>query len=172
MDAVPAGAGADVNYGIAHAGGLGVEHFVLTADAEREGVDERIAIVTTLENTLAADGGDAETIAVVGDAADYAAENAAIARTGGGIVQTAEAERIEHGDGTRAHGEDVAQDSPDAGGCALERLDEAGVVVRLDFESDDVALADIDDAGVFARALDARSLPRVGSFLRCMRELL
>ena len=69
------------------------------------------------------------------------------------VVEAAEAERIEHGDGARAHGEDVAQDAADAGGGALEGLDEAGVVVRLDLEGDDVAAADIDDAGVFAGAL-------------------
>ena len=69
------------------------------------------------------------------------------------IVEAAEAERIQHGDGARAHGEDVAEDAADAGGRALERLDEAGVVVRFDLEGDDVAAADIDDAGIFAGAL-------------------
>ena len=70
-----------------------------------------------------------------------------------GIVQAAEAQRIHHRDGARAHGEDVAQDAADAGGRALEGLDEAGVIVRLDLEGDDVAAADIDDAGVLAGAL-------------------
>src|ERR1035438_4230595 len=69
------------------------------------------------------------------------------------VVQAAEAERIHDGDGARAHGENVAQDAADTCGRALQRLDEAGVIVRLDFESDDVAAADIDDAGVFAGAL-------------------
>src|SRR5258708_756122 len=87
------------------------------------------------------------------DACYHAGEDAAIARAGPRIVGTAEAERIHHRDGTRAHGKDVAQDAADAGGRALERLDEAGMVVRFDFESDDVAAADIDDAGVFAGTL-------------------
>src|ERR1022692_859701 len=69
------------------------------------------------------------------------------------VVQAAEAEGIHDGDGARAHGEDVAQDAADTGGRALQGLDEAGVIVRLDFESDDVAAADIDDAGVLAGAL-------------------
>ena len=102
---------------------------------------------------LAADGGHAEAVAVMRDAADHAAQNAAVARAGRGIVERAEAQRIQHRDGPRAHGEDVAQDAADAGGRALERLDEAGVVVRFDLEGDDVAAADIDDAGVFAGPL-------------------
>ena len=68
------------------------------------------------------------------------------------IVERAEAERIHHRDGPRAHGEDVAQDAADAGGRALERLDEAGVIVRFDLERDGPAVADVDDAGVLARA--------------------
>jgi hypothetical protein len=65
----------------------------------------------------------------------------------------AEAQRIQHRDGPRAHGENVAQNAAHAGGRALKRLDEAGVVVRFDLEGDHVAAADIDDAGVFARPL-------------------
>ena len=68
-------------------------------------------------------------------------------------VDRPEAQRIEHRDGPRAHGENVAQDSADAGGRALKRLDEARMVVRLDFENGDEAIADVDDACVFARPL-------------------
>ena len=64
-----------------------------------------------------------------------------------------EAERIEDGDRPRAHGENVAQDSADTGGRALKRLDEARMIVRFDFEDGDQAVADVDDAGVFARSL-------------------
>src|SRR5438067_726808 len=82
--------------------------------------------------------------------ADHAGENPAVARAGLGIVGAAESQRIHDRDGPRAHGEDVAKDAADTGGRALKRLDEAGVIVRLDLECDDVAAADIDDAGVFA----------------------
>ena len=70
-----------------------------------------------------------------------------------GSSRRPEAQRIQHRDRPRAHGEDVAQDAADAGGRALERLDEAGMIVRFDLERDGIAVADIDDAGVFARAL-------------------
>ena len=66
----------------------------------------------------------------------------------------AEAQRVEHRDRPRAHREDVAQDAADAGGRALERLDRARVVVRLDLERDRQPAADVHRAGVLARAHD------------------
>ena len=106
------------------------------------------------------------------DAGDHAFENAAIARAGLGIVERPEAQRVQHGDGPRAHGENVAQNAADAGGRALERLDEARVIVRFDLERDGVAVADIDDAGVLAGALQDAACRASGSFFRCRRELL
>ena len=66
----------------------------------------------------------------------------------------AEAQRVHGGDGARAHGEDVAQDAADAGGRALIGLDEGGMVVAFHLEDDGIAVADVDDAGILARALD------------------
>ena len=57
-------------------------------------------------------------------------------------------------DRPRAHGEDVAQDAADARRRALVGLDEGGVVVALHLEDAGVPVADVDDAGVLARALD------------------
>lgn len=88
----------------------------------------------------------------MGDAADDAFENAAVAGAELGIVERAEAEGIEHGNGPGAHGEDVAENAADAGGRALEGFDEAGMIVALDFESDTEAVTDIDDTGVFTGA--------------------
>ncbi len=132
---------------------LRVEDLVLFADAQRENVHQRIAVVALFENALAADGRHAEAVAVMRDAADHAVENAPVARAVRRIVKRAEAQRIHHRDGPRAHGEDVAQDAADAGGRALKRLDVTGMVVRFDLERDHPAAADIDDAGVFARPL-------------------
>ena len=71
-----------------------------------------------------------------------------------GMIGAAEAQRVEAGDRPRAHGEDVAQDAADARRRALVGLDERRVVVRLHLEDDREAVADVDDAGVLARALD------------------
>ena len=51
---------------------------------------------------------------------------------------------------------DVAQDAADPGRRALERLDRRRVVVALDLEGDGQAVADVDDAGVLAGALEHR----------------
>ena len=71
-----------------------------------------------------------------------------------GVVGIAEAQRVEVGDGARAHGEDVAHDAADAGRGALVGLDVGGVVVALHLEDDGIAVADVDHAGVLAGALD------------------
>ena len=109
-------------------------------------------LVGTLEVDLPADRGDADRVAVVADPDDGAVEQVARAlaetRRGG----LAEAQRIEHRDRPRADREDVTEDPPDAGGGALERLDRAGVVVRLDLEGAHQPAADVDRAGVLARA--------------------
>src|SRR5262249_7114112 len=110
------------------------------------------------EGDFAADGGDAEAIAVVADAADDAIEDAAIfGRIFWGRALTgcdfAEAERVEHGDRASTHGENVAQDAADTGRRALEGFDGGGVVVGLDLESGDEAVTDIDYPGVFAGPL-------------------
>src|SRR5262249_38919474 len=60
----------------------------------------------------------------------------------------------------RSHGEDVAQNSTDASGCALKRLDEGRVIVRFDFEGAGPAIADVDDAGIFSGSLHYALAPR------------
>ena len=68
-------------------------------------------------------------------------------------VVRAEAEPVEQRHRPGAHRDDVAQDPADARGCALERLDRRGVVVALDLERDGEAIAEVEHAGVLARAL-------------------
>src|SRR4051794_11302184 len=102
---------------------------------------------------LPADRRDAERVAVAADPRDDTAEEVAIAR----LVQRAEAERIEDGDGARAHREDVPHDTADARCRALIWLDRARVIMRLHLQGQGEAVADIDDARVLARPLqDAR----------------
>ena len=66
----------------------------------------------------------------------------------------AEAQGVQQRDRPRAHGEDVAHDAADAGRRALVGLDVGGVVVALHLEDAGLAVADVDDAGVLARAAD------------------
>ena len=131
--------------------------FAQQADAHR--VDERVAFVRRIERDFAGDGRNADAVAVVADAFDDAGEQVADARR----IERSEAERVEHRDRTRAHREHVAEDAADAGCGALIRLDGGRMVVRLDLEGDGESVADRDDAGVFAGALQhVRRLGREG----------
>src|ERR1044071_2166073 len=65
-----------------------------------------------------------------------------------------ETQRVQGGNGARAHCEDVAYDAPDAGRRALKRFDRAGMIVGLDLEGDSESVANVDDAGVFLPGAD------------------
>src|SRR5437660_7829158 len=140
--------------------------------AETEHIYKRIALETLVEINFATDGRHADAVAVMRDAGDDAGEEAAVCRDlrmsilwsrprcqgflilgyGGAcpsIGDWAEAQRVQTKFGPRAHGEDVADDSANAGGCALERLNCTWMIVALDFERDCPAVANIDDPGVF-----------------------
>jgi hypothetical protein len=86
----------------------------------------------------------------VADALDGAREEPPLAR----VVELAEAQRVEQGDRPRAHREDVAEDTADAGRGALKGLHGGGVVVAFDLERDREPVADVDHAGVLAGALE------------------
>ena len=100
---------------VADAARAPVEDAIGARDAAGEGVDEDVAVVALVELDLAADGGHADAVAVAADAGDDAAQELGRAR----VIGAAEAERVEAGDGARAHREDVAQDAADAGRRAL-----------------------------------------------------
>ena len=129
-------------------------------DAEAQHVDERIAGIHLVEDDLAADGGNADAVAVAADAGDDALEDAARQRR----VERSETQGVQQRDRPRAHREDVADDAADAGRGALIRLDERRVIVRLDLEDRAQAVADVDGAGVFAGPLhDARAASSAAS---------
>ena len=149
MDAVAAGLGADVVDRVADAGGLPLDDVVVAGEAEAQHVHQRVAGVHLVEDDLAADGRDPDAVAVAADAGHHALEDAPGQRR----VERSEAERVQQRHRARAHGEDVADDAPDAGGGALVGLDERRVVVRLDLEDGRQPVADVDGAGVLARPL-------------------
>ncbi len=150
VNAVAAGLGADIDHGVAHSGGGTEKNAVGAGDADGHRIDQRVAVVGGMKIDLAADGRHAHAIAVAADAAHHAIDDA----PRGGMVRAAEAQRVQVGDRPRAHREHVAQDAADAGRRTLVRLDEARVVVALHLEDGRQALADGDDAGVLAGAVD------------------
>ena len=82
------------------------------------------------------------------------------------------AQRVETKLRARAHGKNVANDSADAGGRALKRLDRARMIVALDLEGDGPAVADIDHAGVFFAGFDQDVRAGGGKFFSSFREFL
>ena len=119
---------------------------------DAHGVDQAVVRVGVVEHGLAADRRHADAVPVVADPGHGALEHPA---------RLAEAEPVEQGDRPRAHRDDVAQDPADSGRRALERLDRGRMVVALDLEGDRLAVAEVDDPGVLARALqDARRIGR------------
>ena len=161
--AVAAGGRADVEDGIAQALGRAARDLFVAQDAEAKDVDQGISLVGLVKINFAGDGGNAEAIAVMSDAADHAREEAAVVRNFGfriadcgfgPVGDGAEAEGIHRADGARAHREDVADDAAQAGGGALKRLDRAGMIVRLDLERDGQPVADVDNSGVFLARAD------------------
>ncbi len=150
MNAVAAGLGAQIDDRHVHAGGGRIEDLVGIGEAYRHRVDEDVAVIAGVETHLPAHRRHAEGIAIAADTRDYAGDQ--MPRLG--MLGRAKGERIETGDRPRAHGEDVAQDAADAGGRALIGLDVARVVVALHLEDHRLAIADVDDAGILARALD------------------
>ena len=166
-EAVTTGFGSDIENGISHALGGSACDLLMLEDAEAEDIDERITRVAVVEIDLAADGRDANAIAVVGDAIYHAGEETAV---GGGLLgvaaNIAEAEGIHREHRAGAHGEDIADDAANAGGCALEWLDGARVVVALHLECDGPSIADVDDAGIFLARLHEHARAGDGEFFQ------
>src|ERR1700761_5312973 len=100
--------------------------------------------MTWLPGPLAADVGQAQAVAVEGDAADHAGQHPA----GVGGVGRAEPQRVHDRHRPGPHGQDVADDAADPGGRALMGLHVGRVVVGLDLERDRVTVADVDHPGV------------------------
>ena len=145
-DPVAPGRGAHQDDLVADPGGGRADHVVGAGEPDAHRVDEAVLLVGRLEVDLAADGRHPDRVPVMADPGDDVVEEVARALR----VELAEAQRVEHRDRPRAEREHVAEDPADPGGGALERLDRARVVVRLDLERHRPAVADRDRAGVLA----------------------
>src|SRR5580658_7084025 len=78
MDAVAAGFGAYIYDRVAGAGGFSVKDFIFMDEAEREGVHERVAVVTGVKLCFTAKVGNSKAVAIAGDAADDALNNGVV----------------------------------------------------------------------------------------------
>jgi len=148
VDAVAAGVGAHQHQAVAGAFGPRAHELVGAHEADAHRVDQRVARVAVLEINLAADGRDADAVAVAAYAGDHALDMTRRRR------QRPKPKRVEERDRPRAHRDDVADDAPDARGRALVRLDRRWMVVRFDLEDHRPPFANLDGAGVLSRPLD------------------
>jgi hypothetical protein len=120
VNAVAAGLRADVDHGVAGPRRLGEEEAVRAHDPDVHRVHEDVAAIRLVEGHLAADGGAAEAVAVVGDSRDHSAQQVALER----LLEGTEAQRVQVRQGPRTHREDVAQDPAHSGCGTGVRLDE------------------------------------------------
>ena len=147
MDTIAPGLGSDIDHWMVDASCGGIEDVFLVRDSDGHGVNQDVAVIGRVEVALAADGRDADAVAVSSDASNAAGDK--MARLW--IIGCAKAERVHVGHWPRAHGENVAQDAADAGCRALIGLNEGGVVVALHLEDRRLAVANIDYPGILAR---------------------
>ena len=146
-DTVAAGVAPDEVHRAPRARAARLAHILGARETHTHGVHERVLGVARLERDVPGDVGDADAVPIEGDAAGHARDRTAH-RGSAGI---SEEERVQNAGRARAHREDVAQDSADACGRALERLDRGGVVVALDLEDAEESSAYVDRASVLAR---------------------
>jgi len=147
-DAIATGGRAEQDDRVAGAGRRSARQVALLQEPHGHHVDQRVLAITGVEDEFAADRRHAHAVAVAAHAVDDAAHEVA----GPFVGRIAELQGVEDGDGAGPHGEDVAQDAAHPGGCALVRLDRAGVVVRFELEGHGETVADADDPGVLALA--------------------
>ena len=147
-DAVAAGARTEEHGQVARTR-CDAEHETLGRQrAHAEHVDQRVLGVAGVERQLAPDRGHADRVPVARDAADDALDQPTLP----GVVGRPEEERVHDGQGSRPHGEDVAQDAADPGGRALVGLDGGRMVVALDPDGHRDAVAGVDHARVLPGA--------------------
>ena len=166
---------ADVKDRIADALRRAARELLVPQNAEAKDVHQRIAFEAFVEINLAADGRDADAIAVMRDAGDHAGEKPAIRLHVRGSIagDRAEAQRVQQEHRPRAHGENIADDSAHAGGRALERLDRARVIVRLSILNAIAQPSPISITPAFSSPAFTRMFgPVVGNFFSSRREFL
>src|SRR6202035_1481377 len=102
-------------------GGAGVENLVFANQAHGESVHQRIARVARFKLRFASKVGNAKAVAVRSHTAHDSFEDGVVSADldcSHTAIDRPEAQRIHHCHRPRTHGENIAQDSTDACGCA------------------------------------------------------
>ena len=125
------------------------EDAVARRDAEREGVHQDVVVVARVEVDLAADGRHADAVAVVPDAADDAAHEVRRAR----VVEAPKRSESRLAIGRAPMVKMSRRMPPTPVAAPWNGSTNDGMVVALDLEDRGEPVADVDRAGVLARAL-------------------
>src|SRR5688572_18681785 len=125
MNSVATRAGAYRHYRVAHALGLCPNQVFLVHQADAHRIDERIGLVSRVEDDLAGDGRNANAVTVVTNSLDDARKQISHART----LERSKAQRVEHCHRACSHCEDVTENSADTGRGSLIWLDGRGMIV-------------------------------------------
>ncbi len=149
-NAITARLGTEIDNREANALGFGQEDAVMLGKASRECIDEDIAVIALVEVHFAANGRNAESIAITANARHDARYEVA----GLWMVRLTETQGIHGCNWTSTHCENVAQNATNACRRALIRLDIRRVVMAFHLEDDAVAIANVNNASVFTRTLD------------------
>ncbi len=147
-DPVTPGRGSQENRPVAHPRRRPSHELFPPHEAERHDVDQRVLGEPIGELDLASEGRHADRVAVAGDAGDNTGEQIPVV----GFGERPETERVPDAHRAGPHGEDVAEDSPDAGRRSLVGLDEGRMVVALDPQRRQPTVAEIHHPRVFPRA--------------------
>ena len=157
VNAIAPSFGPDIDDGVAHAGGGGIENFVLIRDAHGHRIDEDIAVIGGVEIGFAANCRYTHAIAIAADPGDYALHQMLHL----GMIGPSKPQRIGIRHRTSAHGEDIAQYAANTRCCALIGLNVGWVVVALHLEDRGLIVANVDNASILARTTnDPRGLGR------------
>ena len=114
-------------------------------NSNRHRVDKRILLVRRIKVDFTCYCRYAKAITIISNAFDDSFDK--ILRSF--IVNPPEAERVQRGNRSSPHREDIPHDSANAGRRSLIRLDSRWVIVAFDLEGNSEPVSDIDKAGIF-----------------------
>ena len=115
-----------------------------------KGIDQRVPLIAIIEVDVSSHIGDPQAIAIMGDSTHHPAEKPF--HQGG--FQGTEAKGVGQQDRSRSHCENIPNDSTHPGRGSLERLDGAGMIVRLDLEGNPPSFAHVDHPRILFPSLD------------------
>ncbi len=146
MNAVPAGAAAYQYENVTNTSHGVLQQLVAAHEPDAADVDEAVARVRRIEEDAAGNGRDADAVPVVADARHHSSDEVLGQLHPGRRLskfRRPEEQRIDQGDGLRAHGQNVAHDSTDAGGRSSVRLDGRRMVVA--FHPERISMLVVED---------------------------